>query len=92
MGHSTWLILDRGQTTTTLKRFSKDIFIRIENETMKTNQEAHNQHEILSEEYEKIGKWIYIGIIWMMIILIIAIILVTVVFFGKSSNKVLNFN
>ena len=39
---------------------------------MKTNQEAHNQHVILSEDFEKIAKWIYIGIIWMMIILIIA--------------------
>ena len=57
---------------------------------MKTNQEAHNQHEILSEDFEKIGKWIYIGIIWMMIILIMAIILVTVVFFGKSSTWLLS--
>ena len=59
---------------------------------MKTNQEAHNKHEILSEDFEKIGKWIYIGIIWMMTILIIANIIrmVTVVFFGKSSSWLLD--
>ena len=59
---------------------------------MKTTQEAHNQHEILSEDFEKIGKWIYIGIIWMMTILIIANIIrmVTVVFFGKSSSWLLD--